>query len=350
MATTSFPVCRFADAPDLPAHGNDSSPIQLPLTEAAWTFGDTLQSAVSDALAGDRPGEAEHDSNQVVWPATGWPYATPQIIEPFSWDPVLVADSGTADSEGSLATSHSPIGNQSLLPDFRGPNRSGKTSPDSSLAVSAGDLAFELRIDTPRDSSRASESEPEAILPARAQKATVSTQPERLRIEPIQAAGQVADLAAASTNWHAAAGSSESHEASAQLPAAVESAGEIRPDVELQPADAPVREIAWSVKTDGQSAHVRLMDRSGEVVVSVRTPNQELLQPLRSGLGDLLNQLQSDGFAVEASLPSSNAGDREADSGRGDSAWASRQTQHQASGERGRHPRQQTPMEMDDER
>jgi hypothetical protein len=81
---------------------------------------------------------------------------------------------------------------------------------------------------------------------------------------------------------------------------------EARFEVDTVEAPAAVREIAWNMKgPDNRTAYVRLAERSGEVVVTVRTPHQELVQPLRSGLPELVDRLRSDGIPVDAARASS---------------------------------------------
>ena len=69
-------------------------------------------------------------------------------------------------------------------------------------------------------------------------------------------------------------------------------------------------ELSFSVSSsDQQKVEVRVMDRAGEVRVSVRTPNEELASTLRSDLGSLTGKLNQSGFTTEAFAPSSHSGE-----------------------------------------
>ena len=69
-------------------------------------------------------------------------------------------------------------------------------------------------------------------------------------------------------------------------------------------------ELSFSVSgSDQQKVEVRVMDRAGEVRVSVRTPNEELATTLRSDLGSLTGKLNQSGFTTEAFAPGSHSGE-----------------------------------------
>ena len=64
-------------------------------------------------------------------------------------------------------------------------------------------------------------------------------------------------------------------------------------------------QISFSVPTgDNQKVEVRLMDRAGEVRVSVRAPNEEVAGTLRQDLGSLTGKLNQSGYTTEAFTPS----------------------------------------------
>lgn len=68
-------------------------------------------------------------------------------------------------------------------------------------------------------------------------------------------------------------------------------------------------DLTFSVSgKDQQKVEVRVMDRAGEVRVSVRTPNEELANTLRTDLGSLTGKLNQSGFATEAFAPASHSG------------------------------------------
>lgn len=80
-------------------------------------------------------------------------------------------------------------------------------------------------------------------------------------------------------------------------------------------ADVPAKtgtasELTFSVSAaDQQKVEVRVMDRAGEVRVSVRAPNEELASTLRTDLGSLTGRLNQSGFATEAFAPASHGGE-----------------------------------------
>jgi hypothetical protein len=359
MATTSFPACRFADTPGVPSPSSgDSSPVHLPsFAEAAPIFGESFQAAVRDALDAGTSEDTGREPGEEFGYTGNWPFAATVTApaQPFSWDPVLsfiappAADPGAESGDGqSSATSASSAATQSSP----GLNRSSAVGRLAPPAIATGQLAFELRFEPKagaaedHDSTQPTTSQASSPKPA----AGASEPLQKARIELVQPAGQAAHAAVLPNAWQSTSIHQDAAPEPPASPAAVEPAIEVRTESEARVSEAPLREIAWSIKDSGQSAHVRLVDRAGEVVVSVRTPNQELLQPLRSGLNDLLHQLQGDGLAVEASLPDSAAGDRGQDPSQDEPAWTSRGVQYQAAGDRGRQPRRQQQIETEDER
>jgi hypothetical protein len=67
----------------------------------------------------------------------------------------------------------------------------------------------------------------------------------------------------------------------------------------------PANQISFSVAAgDQQKVEVRVMDRAGEVRVSVRAPNEELAGTLRQDLGSLTGKLNQSGYSTEAFAPS----------------------------------------------
>lgn len=69
-------------------------------------------------------------------------------------------------------------------------------------------------------------------------------------------------------------------------------------------------ELSFSVSaSDRQKVEIRVMDRAGEVRVSVRTPNEDLANTLRGDLGSLTGKLSQSGYATEAFAPASHSGE-----------------------------------------
>lgn len=104
------------------------------------------------------------------------------------------------------------------------------------------------------------------------------------------------------------------------------------------PKTGAASQISISVPAgDQQNVQVRLMDRAGEVHVTVRAPNEELAGSLRSDLSSLTGKLNQNGFSTEAFTPSSGS-----DSSRDQ---RSADPQQQSGAERqtpGRNPQQQS--------
>lgn len=79
-------------------------------------------------------------------------------------------------------------------------------------------------------------------------------------------------------------------------------------------SDPPVKtgtanELSFSVPAnDQQKVEVRVIDRAGEVRISVRTPNEDLASTLRGDLSSLTGKLNQSGYATEAFAPASHSG------------------------------------------
>lgn len=101
----------------------------------------------------------------------------------------------------------------------------------------------------------------------------------------------------------------------------------------------PANQISISVPAgDQQKVEVRLMDRAGEVRVSVHAPNEELAGTLRQDLGSLTGKLNQSGYTTEAFTPSRSSGESSRDQ-------KNAEPQQQSGSERqssGRHQQQQS--------
>ena len=70
----------------------------------------------------------------------------------------------------------------------------------------------------------------------------------------------------------------------------------------------PAQELSLSVSSDNnQKVELRLVDRAGEVHVSVRTPDEALARSMREDLGNLTAKLGQSGFSSEAYMPASGS-------------------------------------------
>ena len=85
-----------------------------------------------------------------------------------------------------------------------------------------------------------------------------------------------------------------------------------------------VREISMRVGGQAQeSAHVRVVERGGEVLVSVRTGSEQLARTLNSDLGELAHRLEQTGFQTELWRPvSETSGGESSHDRRGDPSSA----------------------------
>jgi len=92
-------------------------------------------------------------------------------------------------------------------------------------------------------------------------------------------------------------------------PALAPPTGPMRTEVETQPAAggsvAPARQIQLQVNGGEQRVDVKLTERSGQVLVSVRTPDPQLAGSLRQDLPLLSSRLEQAGFHAEAWHPAS---------------------------------------------
>ncbi|MEO8592022.1 MAG: hypothetical protein ABI759_01760 [Candidatus Solibacter sp.] len=105
----------------------------------------------------------------------------------------------------------------------------------------------------------------------------------------------------------------------------------------------PAREISLQVSgTDDRKVEVRLVERAGEVHVSVRTPDVALAHDLRQDLGNLSGKLAQSGYSTETAAPlssgSSNLSDQRATPDQRDSSRGQGQnSQHGGSGQQQQH-------------
>lgn len=78
-------------------------------------------------------------------------------------------------------------------------------------------------------------------------------------------------------------------------------------DAAAKPA-TPLRELSIQMGQASQDrVEVRVVDRSGELQVAVRSANPDLTQGLRQGLPELVNRLEQNGFHAEAWRPGTTA-------------------------------------------
>jgi len=154
-----------------------------------------------------------------------------------------------------------------------------------------------------------------------------------------------ADMSAATAPKMPAAAKTSSPAASETLPTTTP-----MPVAEDNPVVGPAQPISISVSAgNDQKVEIRLMERAGEILVSVRTPDQTLAHSLRDDLGSLTGKLNQSGYNTEAFAPtgsaSSNLSDRGADKHGASEERESDGGQRQNSGQRGSADEQQSQQE-----
>jgi hypothetical protein len=106
----------------------------------------------------------------------------------------------------------------------------------------------------------------------------------------------------------------------------------------------PMKEISLQISTEGeQKVDVRLVERGGEVLVSVRTQNTALAHEMRQELGSLTGKLAQSGYATEQFTPpaasSSNPSDQRDAPQNQDSSRGQGQDQHNGGSGQQQQPR-----------
>lgn len=108
------------------------------------------------------------------------------------------------------------------------------------------------------------------------------------------------------------------------------------------PGQRSTREISLRIPgTDSQPVDLRVTERGGKVQVSVRTPDSNLAEAMRSNLGDLVGRLEQRGFATEAWFPP-RAGESSPHPTSPDRSQSFGQPGDRSGSERGRGDRQQS--------
>jgi hypothetical protein len=76
------------------------------------------------------------------------------------------------------------------------------------------------------------------------------------------------------------------------------------PEIKVGIAPPPFRQISLKLSTDDSTrVNLDLIEKSGKVQVTVRTPDHELAKSLQTDLGDLIGRLESRGFKTESWIP-----------------------------------------------
>ena len=97
-------------------------------------------------------------------------------------------------------------------------------------------------------------------------------------------------------------------------------------------APGPVREISVRIGDPAQeSAHLRVVERGGEVMVSVRSGSEQLARTLSSDLGELTHRLEQTGFQTELWRPVTQSSSSDLSGDRRDNASTAGQNQDQQS-------------------
>jgi hypothetical protein len=215
-------------------------------------------------------------------------------------------------------------------------NESAADLQSGSEDSSRGNHAGAHRAATPDQEEKPADSD-KAQLPAPIEAATV-----RIRSEESQAVSLVHDTTSPIMQ------ESPASSKTAAQPAPAPAATSLDPEDQLSAA-RPMRELSLQISSAGdQKVDVRLVERAGEVHVSVRTPDADLAHEMRQELGSLTGKLSQSGFGTEQFTPlssgSSNLPDQRSTPGNQDPSGGqhpqhggSRQ-QQQPQDERGKRP------------
>ena len=118
-------------------------------------------------------------------------------------------------------------------------------------------------------------------------------------------------------------------------------------------ASGPVREISMRFNDQTQdSAHLRVVEKGGEVLVSVRSGSEQLARTLSSDLGELTHRLEQSGFQAELYRPSATSSSSEPGQDRRDNPTTADQNANKSWSRDGKdsqdHPGQKAREWMDD--
>src|SRR5205807_1928170 len=81
------------------------------------------------------------------------------------------------------------------------------------------------------------------------------------------------------------------------------------------PRSEPSRDITLRLSEDNKSVEVRLVERSGELRVAVRSPDAQVAESVRAGLSDLVERLDQRGFETEVWRPQPGVTAQRSDAG-----------------------------------
>jgi hypothetical protein len=115
-------------------------------------------------------------------------------------------------------------------------------------------------------------------------------------------------------------------------------------------AGESVRNISLRLTNADQSTvQVRLSERGGELLVSVRTPDVSLTRGLRDGLPELLGKLEVNGYRAETSQPGGNGNSAGQDQGQGQHEGSHGHAQERNGNGPGSQPDQQRDRQQDEQ-
>jgi len=245
----------------------------------------------------------------------------------------LLASPGPGTKSGEISGS-----SQGGLAATQPGNEAGADPQSGSDDSSRGNHAGAHRAAAPDQDAKTADPE-KAQTPAPMEGATVRTQSEE---------SQAAPLVHYATSPAMPEGPASSKAAAQPAPAPAATSLDLEDQLS---AARPMRELSLQITSAGdQKVDVRLVERAGEVLVSVRTPDADLAHEMRQELGSLTGKLAQSGFGTEQFTPlsagSSNLQDQRStpenqDSSRGhgqDPQHGGSGQQQQPQDERGKRP------------
>ncbi len=285
-----------------------------------------------------------------TWASTMLPPATVQatgtVVEHTSGKATLSLDTNSANSrsaaERGLAANNSN-GAGDVQQRFAPNNSSGAEDMQPKTEAPAANLAFALRMTSPATPAAATTAAPATQPSSNAQvQPAVSRAPAATAANPVQPSAPVQpaqqnsnqsgaqdanrnpkerEVSAAKTEPAApastlpAASTSTVIAATASTPAPTISQAPVKEatpvahtpqanELAEKPAAAPAQRISLSLSdADNQRVEVHLMERGGEVRVSVRSADEALSHSMRADLGSLNGKLSQSGYSAESYAP-----------------------------------------------
>lgn len=271
-----------------PSAVSRSEPTRLTVQSGSTSLEKTPTPEPAESMTRGRPQQAAPSASETNFPIE--PLATKLDTR---WSAVRTGPlPRTAEPEPHKSTSATPV---AQAPDaVRETGAPGKDVPEDSRNSSH---------DIPRKQNEASASRSVSVHPEAAQD---SVKPE---MSSVAAKAQTASQGPAIAATEMTTATTKPETPTPEVPAEQPSA---EPAPAATPANSPAaREIKLELTGGDQKVEVRLTERSGEVHLSVRTPDTKLAGALREDLPNLSAKLEQAGFRSEPWRPAGVAGTTE---------------------------------------